>query len=505
MTPRCYPNRPLPGNPGPNPGKVAEKHRAADTDPTPTGTHIGDMTMPQLRVLLVAGLVFLALTAHAEPVIKTDMVVIAPRQFHAALAEFIQYKQSLLRTRLVALENILEQSPGGDDPEKLKRWLYQTWKSEGIGYALLVGDGDIMPMRFMVLDRVTPPAFDYAFYPSDLYYADLAKSDGGFENWNGQSEGFHARYFGEVRGEKNKSDPINFDNIDYRPEIAVGRWPANTVAEIERIAVKSMATEKRILDGSHPGLKRAALMAVGGWVDSRPHLDRVAATLPTGWTTEKRYFAPAGMKSETGPPNSGQLLPLLNSGLGIVFHAGHGTDHQWEQCLSTRHIDGMHNADRLPIMISAGCSTATFAPMPPYSGYVDESGAEHRGTNAGEVFTAPPPPPNAYQKGKYNPTGLGEQLLKRNRNGAVAYIGCNTGSQPCALTLLEGFARGLREQAAPRLGDAWSFAIRHYFDHEHLATLKPNRDWYPPSIFFQGMKFMLFGDPSLQITGPAKQ
>ena len=74
---------------------------------------------------------------------------------------------------------------------------------------LLVGDVDVLPVRFMVLDRVTPAAFDYAFYPSDLYYGDLAKPDGSFEDWNARKEGFHAGYFGEVRGEKNKEDPIN--------------------------------------------------------------------------------------------------------------------------------------------------------------------------------------------------------------------------------------------------------------------------------------------------------
>jgi hypothetical protein len=40
---------------------------------------------------------------------------------------------------------------------------------------------------------------------------------------------------------------------------------------------------------------------------------------------------------------------------------------------------------------------------------------------------------------------------------------------------------------------------RYYYDKERLAQLKPTADWYPPSIFFQGMKFMLFGDPSLRL------
>ena len=94
---------------------------------------------------------------------------------------------------------------------------------------------------------------------------------------------------------------------------------------------------------------------------------------------------------------------------------------------------------------------------------------------------------------------MGEQLLKRSTNGSVAYIGCNTGSQPCGLTLVEGFVSALAEAKEPRLGDCWNSAVRYYFSKERLATLKPNNDWYPPSIFFQGMKFMLFGDPSLRV------
>jgi hypothetical protein len=41
-------------------------------------------------------------------------------------------------------------------------------------------------------------------------------------------------------------------------------------------------------------------------------------------------------------------------------------------------------------------------------------------------------------------------------------------------------------------------AVVYYYKHEYLAELKPTKDWYPPSIFFQGMKFMLFGDPTLK-------
>ena len=183
---------------------------------------------------------------------------------------------------------------------------------------------------------------------------------------------------------------------------------------------------------------------------------------------------------------------------------GHGADDRWEGSISTHSLKKLHNADRLPIMMSAGCSTARLATLPPYEAYTDINGLDHAGTNAGEKFDAPPPPPAPYQKGKYNPTGLGEQLLRAGPDGAVAYIGCNTGSQPCGMTLMAGLAdaigrRGAKGGETVRLGDCWADAVSYYYDHEHLATLTPNADWYPPSIFFQGMKYMLFGDPSLEL------
>lgn len=424
------------------------------------------------------------------------LLVIAPDALRPALAEFVAHKQKLLPTELRSLENILKKTAGVDDPEKLKRFLYSEWRTRKLGYVLLVGDVDVMPVRFMVLDRVTPAAFDYAFYPSDLYYADLAKPDGAFEDWNARKEGFHAGYFGEVRGEKNKTDRINYDEINYLPAIAVGRWPVSTPDEARLVAGKTVAYERSLLANSGTPHPRAGFIATGGWVDSRQLLDDLAGRLAGAWQLEKRFYADARRPSAT-PPDPRQVRQLLNEGVSLVVHTGHGAPNAWEQCFSVGDLDHITNATQLPVIISAGCSTAYFAPLPPYEPYVDVAGQEHTGSDHGEVFTVPPPPPSPYQRGRFNPTGLGEQFLKHSTNGSVAYIGCDTGSQPCGLTLVEGFVTALADSKEPRLGDCWNSAIRHYFTKEHLATLKPNEDWYPPSIFFQGMKFIVFGDPSL--------
>lgn len=429
------------------------------------------------------------------------LVIVAPRGFHEALGAFVAHKRERRATELVALEDALAAERGGDDPERLKRFLFSAWRERGTRFVLLVGDADVMPVRCMVLDRVTAPAFDYAFYPSDLYYADLARADGAFDDWNAARDGFHAGYFGEVRGEKNKGDPINYDAVDYRPDVALGRWPVSTPEQVRVVAEKSMAYERAVETGVVP--PRAVMVMVGGWVDARARMGSWETRLPAGWSAARRFYHDGPGEPADPAPSEAQLVGLLNAGAALVLHAGHGSDDAWEGCLGPASLAKLDNAGRTPVMISAGCSTARFATLPPYEAYEDVHGVEHAGTNAGEVFDAPPPPPACYATGAFNKSGLGERLLRDGPTGAVAYIGCNTGSQPCALTLLEGFVDGMRPGGAAHdavtIGECWVHAVTYYYEREGLASIVPDEGWYPASIFFQGMKFMLFGDPSLPL------
>lgn len=442
---------------------------------------------------------------------KPPFLIIAPRNLAPSLDAFVTFRTREFETRVETLDEAIKGEPGIDDAERLKHHLFEAWKSGHARYVLLVGDADILPVRYMCLDRVTPEAFDYSFYPCDLYYADLAKPDGAFDDWNAQKgdvpadkaiaftpggTSFHARYFGEVRGEKNKADPINFDSVDYRQEVSLARWPVSTPEEVQIVASKTIAYEESLTKRTPPN---AAFIAVGGWIENRPSMDEWASMLTAPWSVDKRYW---GGEASTLPTEA-SIVELLNKGTRLIVHSGHGNDDCWDQCIGTWSLGKVHNASATAVMMSAGCSTARFATLPPYEPYTDWQGYEHAGTNAGQIFTIPPPAPACYQRGRYNPTGLGEQLLRRGPDGAVAYIGCNTGSQPAGMSLARGFVRAIatrtQKHEPARLGDCWSDAIREYYDAEGLATIRPDDGWYPPSIFFQGMKFMVFGDPTLRI------
>ena len=432
------------------------------------------------------------------PTNKPLLVIVTPRQFVGELAPFVEHKQKELSVEVAELETILSQTQGVDDPEKLKRFLYDAWRQRQARYVLLVGDADVMPVRYMVLDRITPEAFDYSFYPSDLYYGDVAKEDGSFDDWNAQKEDFHAMYYGEVRGEKNKNDPINFDQIHYKPELAFGRWPVSTPEGVRIVVSKTIEFENRIASEPSSTFK-AAFVCNGGWIDNRRGMDRQAASLPGTWTIEKRYYSDNRRESNTPAPDHEEILRLLNEGVDLMCHSGHGLGDQWEQSLHLRDYSRIQNAPYLPVMFSIGCETARFTTLPPYEPYIDIHGVEHAGTYAGEVFDAPPPPSAPYSQGKYNLESLGKKMVTGGPNGAVAYIGCNTGGQPCAVTLMDGFTKSWGESPAPRLGDCWKEAVAYYYDQQRLETIVPDEGWYPASIFFQAMKYMVYGDPSLRL------
>jgi hypothetical protein len=462
---------------------------------------------------ILSTLAILALSAFGQPARSRGLLIVAPRALQDALAEYVQYKKTILPVESVSLESVLASSPGVDDPEKLKRYIYDQWRRQHIGYVLLVGDRDAMPIRFMTSLKFS--TFDYLFQPTDLYYADLARDDGSFNDWNSDKTSFHAGYFGEVNGERGR--PLNMDGIRYRPEIAVGRWPVSTPAAVEIIAAKSMAYERSIRSGTHPGLRTAAIFHVQGWIDARDQLTRITRALPSGWTSQRFLFQDGNSAFRTAPPTETAVTAAFNRGAGLIIHAGHGETDSWlgypltymvdgrkkvSEVLSTRGLGTIHNGDRLPVVISIGCSTAYFAPLGPNEPYVDTTGRAHPGEAHKEIFSGPPPPPSPYQPGKLSKDSLGKQLLEDGPSGAVAYIGSDMVAQPMAMTLLEGFMQSLRTSPDPHVGDLWSAAVRHYDEALGLEHLAADGDWVKPATFAQAMKFNLFGDPSLPMAAP---
>ncbi len=429
------------------------------------------------------------------------LLVVAPRAFRSALEPYLVERARQLRgvVDFLALEDVPE-GLGGDAPLRLKRELHRRWRAGALDAVLLVGDVDVMPVRFMVLDRVAAPAFDTAFYPSDLYYADLAHTDGGFDDWNAAKDGVDGDYVGQVRGERHKDGPINHDGVSYAPEVAVGRWPVSTPEEARLVAAKTLRHQAAVLAARAKGGKRTAVelrfFFSGGWVDNQAWADALVGRVEASgtWSTDRfAYYLPGR------EPSVPAVAEALAQGPAALFHSGHGQPWGWEGCFDRATMNGAPATDTPPLLFSIGCSTAVICTQPPYEGYRDHAGVDHAGTNAGEVHAAPPPSPASLQPSPFNATSVSEEALRRPDGGAIVVIGCVTGSQPCALTLLDGFVDALAQDPRASAGEWWTAALARYVRDERLMELEPTDSWYPPSIFFQGMKFVYLGDPTVRL------
>src|SRR6267142_654500 len=120
-----------------------------------------DIDMRRLFYCVSLILLSVGLSHSATTTEQKHLLVIAPKAFCPALDSFTTHKQKLLPTDLKPLEEILSATTGVDDPEKLKRYLYNEWKNHNLGYALLVehnGTDNQKPSTLLLLERPTNAA-----------------------------------------------------------------------------------------------------------------------------------------------------------------------------------------------------------------------------------------------------------------------------------------------------------------------------------------------------------
>jgi hypothetical protein len=171
-----------------------------------------------------------------------DLLIITPAEFGPVLDPLVEHKNaSGISTVMITLEDIYGDPTlsGVDEPEQIKRAIERYEQNHEIEYVMLAGDVDMLPVRWVTYKRGAD--VDY-YMPSDLYYADLYDSEGEFDTWDSDGDG----YFGEhVKSSRCSEDPnhVNLDRVDLHPDVAVGRVPASTVEELESYVAKVILYE----------------------------------------------------------------------------------------------------------------------------------------------------------------------------------------------------------------------------------------------------------------------
>jgi hypothetical protein len=188
-----------------------------------------------------------------------DMVIIAPKKFSNDLQKFINHKNNLktpINTTLKTTQSIYTEYNDPmyrDKPEKIKYFIKDAIENWGVKYVLLVGglksliwgkprddpnQGSkdwLVPVRYNnIYDNPKFPLDNYTIHDPgvicDLYYADIYKEGGVFEDWDPNGDGLICGW-----GKEGYINDTGYDSpyeIDWYPDVSVGRLACRNIWEV---------------------------------------------------------------------------------------------------------------------------------------------------------------------------------------------------------------------------------------------------------------------------------
>ncbi|MEW6356547.1 MAG: C25 family cysteine peptidase [Planctomycetota bacterium] len=257
-----------------------------------------------------------------------DYLIIAPSELKDAIQPLADYRQGHgLMTMVVDLEDVYDEfNHGIANPNAIRAMLSHAcrkWRRPPM-YVLLVGEGTYdYRNRLGYGDcNLMPPIMvrtAFGLFESDNRYADLEGDDG-------------------------------------VPEVAIGRLPVTSVAELERMIGKIIAQE------TGTGDWRSRVMLVADDPDDGGAFptdsDALARLVPDGFATDKVYLL-GGNLAETRQ----RVVEGINNGTMLFNFMGHGAPDRFaaEPILSVANVASLNNPDRPAVVTSFTCGAARFA------------------------------------------------------------------------------------------------------------------------------------------------
>ena len=462
------------------------------------------------RTLFMTGILLMSVASFSATA-QEKLLIIAPDDFIDELEPLQRFKEATARpTTLLSLTEVDNGFTGVDQPESIKKCIHAYKKTHNIQFAMLVGDCDKFPVRYLCRD--VPVAKGYQ--PSDLYYADLCKPNGSFDNWDGNGNGLYAQFLGS-------SNTNNVDQVDWHPDIAVGRVPASDDVEVRTYVNKVIRYE---LGSANSQWFKRALFATGKWGADIQTKDYIATNYLSGFNIIKHYHTTVWSLYPIDTTNQSTIdasmdaraAPMtnhLNQGVGFLNYYGHGdlVSFVWVYC--ARHLDDLTNTDKLPVVFSAGCQNGEFAPNPPWQDYYDTNNAYHAAHAPAPDESVPTPKPIQPGEGTAHDCdreARPEDWLVYRDAGAIAFIGSAGKGNPSIpdkldTKLFQSYSVGHRA-----FGKMWAYMIQEYldaygyFDAQGNVIKTPHPilgEWERNTVWNGLVRYNAFGDPSLLVGG----
>jgi len=283
-------------------------------------------------------------------------VIVTPSAFSSAVESFATWKEQLgFSVQKTTLEYIYNNFPGRDKAEKLREFIKESYYTNGSEYYLLVGDSDVCPAR-EVWDPAMGPGLDNGTEPCDLYFECL---DGDWDA-NGNS------LFGEMD-----------DDVDFFPEVKVGRLPVNTVQEATTVCEKI----RKVEENPEPGnwIRKFLLIANTAFTygDCAAALDEeINQKFLAG-----SFFDVIRLYDVDGSLSPSAVTSAMNQGVGLVDFFDHGAYDTWVGALQTNDVLNLMNGNKTFLAYAMACETAAFD----YQQYTTISEAFFKNPNGGAI------------------------------------------------------------------------------------------------------------------------
>jgi len=283
-----------------------------------------------------------------------DMLCIAPKSFSDNLQPLLDHKNAVgVQTLLLTTEDIYKDYDGRDNAEQIKYAIKDAKEQYNISFVLLVGGlkplgfGWQVPVRYSNLDD----GFGYSVFLTDLYFADLYKENGEFDDWDSNGDDVFAEWGKDV--------------LDLTPDVAVGRLACRTPREVDTVVEKIITYETQAYGNSWS----TRMVAVGG--DTFPTFAGyegeatcdVATSYMTGFTIDKLYTSTGTL---TGPDD---IINAVNQGCGFLMTRGKGGTDRVRMvmpegaefiALHNKNVSKLSNANQYPICVLGECIHAKF-------------------------------------------------------------------------------------------------------------------------------------------------
>ncbi|HTQ78734.1 MAG TPA: C25 family cysteine peptidase, partial [Thermoanaerobaculia bacterium] len=262
-----------------------------------------------------------------DPGNHADLLVLAGTGLHEAAQRLADYRSGQgLDSQVVDIDEVTDEFAYGlPDPHAVPSFLAyarSSWQ-KAPRYLVLAGAGTVDYRDLLGYGgNLLPPLFvvsDGGIYPSDATLAD--------------------------------------GNGDGLPDLAVGRIPAHSAAELNSYIDKLIAYETGA-DGGWTGSAVALADAPDQGADFATGSDRIASFLPGTYNLDR-----IDLGTTTLSDARSRLLRDLQAGTSLVIYVGHGGLDRLSAggLLDNADVPGLGNAPRLPVISAMTCSINRFA------------------------------------------------------------------------------------------------------------------------------------------------